>query len=72
MTAQNLSLAAIGLTGLIMLYVLFTKKLHWNWNSYTKEKPAPFWLGLITVLSGAAIVFSIHALLVTHGILKLK
>jgi len=66
MTSQNLTLTAIGLAGLILLYILFTKK----WTNYTKEKPAPFWLGLITVLSGAAIVFSIHALLVTHGILK--
>jgi len=66
MTSQNLTLAAIGLAGLITLYLIFTRKL----NNYTKEKPAPFWLGLTTVLSLAAIVFSIHALLVTHGILK--
>ena len=66
MTTQNLILTAIGLAAIILLYILFTKK----WTNYTKEKPAPFWLGLVTVLSGAAIVFSIHALLVTHGILK--
>ena len=66
MTSQNLTLSAIGLAGLITLYLLFTRKL----NHYTKEKPAPFWLGLITVLSLAAVVFSIHALLLTHGILK--
>jgi hypothetical protein len=68
MTTQNLTLTAIGLAALIALYLLFTKK----WTNYTKEKPAPFWLGLVTVLSAAAIIFSIHALLVTHGILKLK
>jgi len=66
MTTQNLTLTAIGLAGLILLYILFKKK----WTNYTKEKPAPFWLGLVTVLSLAAVVFSIHALLVTHGILK--
>jgi hypothetical protein len=66
MTSQNLTLAAIGFAAIILLYLLFTKK----WTNYTKEKPAPFWLGLATVLSGAAIIFSIHALLVTHGILK--
>ena len=66
MTTQNLTLTTIGLAGLILLYILFKKK----WTNYTKEKPAPFWLGLVTVLSLAAVVFSIHALLVTHGILK--
>ena len=68
MTTQNLILTAIGLAAIILLYILFTKK----WTNYKKEKPAPFWLGLITVLSLAAVVFSINALLVTHGILKLK
>ena len=66
MTSQNLTLSAIGLAGLITLYLLFTRKL----NHYTKDKPAPFWIGITTLLSLAAIVFSIHALLVTHGILK--
>ena len=66
MTSQNLTLSTIGLAGLITLYLLFTRTL----NHYTKDKPAPFWIGLPTVLSLAAIVFSIHALLVTHGILK--
>jgi hypothetical protein len=76
MTGLDLSLIAVCLIGIMMLWLLFTKRFGWNWTRFADlpsqqvSKTMPFWLGLITLLSLAALVFSIHALFVVHGILK--
>jgi hypothetical protein len=81
MNPLDLRLVAIGLAGIVMLFILFSKRFPWNWTKYRampyRAMPpeeaasiAPFWLGLITALSLAAILFSIHALLVVHGVLR--
>ena len=70
MTNLDLALIATDATASLLLCLFFTKRVRWNWTKYansSEKTSAPFWLGLISLLSLGAIVFSIHALLVTHG-----
>jgi hypothetical protein len=71
MSGLTITLVAVGSAGIAMLYLLFIPRYSWNWKSPDIQRAKPFWLGLITLLSLAAIVFSTHALLVVHGYLRI-
>ena len=75
MKPLDLILIAVGCAGIAMLYILLGTKLLVDWKR-TSELPrdqdadaVPFWIALLLLLSGAAIIFSIHALLFSHGII---
>jgi hypothetical protein len=69
-------LIAVGCAGIAMLYVLIGTKLLVDWKKFSglprnqAARAFPFWIGLLLLLSGASIIFSLHALLVIHGVLK--
>lgn len=72
MSGLDLTLVAVGLAGVAMIWILFTKRFRWNlarFNGGPFAPAAPFWLALITLLSFAAILFSVSALLTVHGLL---
>jgi hypothetical protein len=69
-------LLALGCAGIALLYILIGTKLLVDWNRFSglprnqAARAVPFWIALLLLLSGASIIFSIHALLVTYGVLK--
>ena len=76
MRPLDLILIAVGCAGIAMLYVLLGTKLIVDWKRFSAlprdqaSRAFPLWIGLLLLLSGASILFSIHTLLVTHGVLK--
>ena len=72
MSHLDLILIAAGLGGIALFSLLWRNQFFSNrrTSNTTAPKQPPFLIALLTLLSLAAVVFSIHALLVVHGVLR--